>query len=177
MLARERDLANLEWIQGSSADLPELEPIDLVTIGTAFHFMEPHATLQALRAPLRPSGAVAVAYNGSPMWLHPDPWARALRRVLEEWFGPLRDLDLAVEGTAAAERAMRELGYREIERWERAYEDEVDADFVVGHIFSALSPDQVDPSRRSEFARAIAAALPTGTFIESVPVRAVAGRP
>ena len=177
IVARERELANLEWLEGSSADLPELEPIDLVTIGTAFHFMEPRATLQALRTRLTEDGAVAVAYNGSPMWLQPNRWARALRGVLEEWFGPLRDLDIAVEGIEAAERALQELGYRDIERWERVYEDEVDADFVVGHIFSALSPDQVQPSRRSEFAHAMANVLPTGTFSESVAVRAVVGRP
>jgi methyltransferase family protein len=176
-LGREHEVGNVEWIRGSAHDLPPLGPFDLVTIGTAFHFMEPVATLSALRELTRDGGAVVIAYNGSPMWLHRDPWARALRGVLEEWFGSLEDVDVAVEGVRAADTAMCQLGYSDVERWERAYEDEIDADFVVGHIFSALSPDQLEHSRRPDLAVQIRERLPAGTFVELVPVRAVSGRP
>jgi hypothetical protein len=94
--------------------------VDLVTVGTAFHFMDPVQTLSALRRLTGDSGA---------------------------------------------------------ERWERVYEDDIDADFVVGHIFSALSPDQVRPERRADLARAIRNALPRGHARRAVPVRAVTGRP
>ena len=88
--AKEQASENVEWIRGSSADLQALATalgrFDLVTIGTAFHYMEPHATLGELQR-IAPDGVVAVAYNGSPMWLHPDPWAKALRSVLESRLG------------------------------------------------------------------------------------------
>jgi hypothetical protein len=94
--ARQRRFGNVEWIRGGSADLQTLgsafAPFDLVTIGTAFHFMEPSPTLSGLR-PIAADGAVVVVYNGSPMWLHADPWAKALRRVLENRLGRLSNTD------------------------------------------------------------------------------------
>ena len=181
--SREQGLENVEWIRASSDELlalaPRLDRFDLVTIGTAFHFMEARATLKELRR-IAPGGAVAVAYNGSPMWLHPDPWAKALRSVLESRLGQLGDTDFTAEALAAAETSMRELGYTEIERWERTDVQPIDADFVVGHILSATSADQIAASQREEFARevssAIQAAGPAVQLVETVPVRAVIGR-
>src|SRR2546430_14041992 len=89
--ALEQDIANVEWVQGGSDDLHRLQPVlgrfDLVTIGTPFHFMEPRATLGDLSR-IAADGAVVVAYNGSPMWLHPDTWAESLLAVLGARLGP-----------------------------------------------------------------------------------------
>ena len=183
-LARERDVRNAQWIRASSSDLPRLESelglVDLVTIGTAFHFMEPRATLRGLTRVVREGGAVAVAYNGSPMWLHPDRWATTLRGVLESRLGPVRSLDVAAEGLHACELAMRDLGYAGIERWERTYESTVDIDFIIGHISTALSPEQIPPEQRPGFEEQIrheiAAVAPWGRVTETVAVRAVIGR-
>ena len=182
-LARERRIGNAEWIQTSSSDLLDLESqlglADLVTIGTAFHFMEPQATLRALMHLVREGGAVAVAYNGSPMWLHPDPWALTLRRVLESRLGSVRDLDVSAEGLRACELTMLSLGYTSIKRWEHTYESTIGIDFIIGHIFSALSPEQIPPEQRPEFGkqvrREIAAIAPAGSVTETVAVRAVIG--
>ena len=47
---REQGFENVEWIRGSSAELltRALGGFDLVTIGTAFHYMDPSATLGEL---------------------------------------------------------------------------------------------------------------------------------
>jgi ubiquinone/menaquinone biosynthesis C-methylase UbiE len=183
-VARNRDVGNAEWINASSGDLPRLESelgrFDLVTIGTAFHFMEPRATLRTLKRMLTSGGGVVVACNGSQMWLHLDPWAKALRSFLESRFGPLRDLDVAVEAVRVCEATMRDLGFRDVERWERTYQSTIDIDFIVGHIFSATSPAQIPPEQRPAFEEhlraAIAAAAPFGNMTETVVVRAVIGR-
>jgi SAM-dependent methyltransferase len=181
--AREQGIRNVEWIRGSSAELQGLEPLlgrfDLVTIGTAFHFMEPHATLSELQR-IAAGGAVAVAYNGTPMWLHPDPWAKALRAVLERRLGrPLRDVDFTAEALRAAEDTMRDLGYAQVERWEQTDIETIDVDFVVGHILSATSSDQIPPADRQDFAQEVASAItavaPSGRVLETVDVRAVIG--
>ncbi len=179
---RERSIENVEWLRGSSAELQELEPVlgrfDLVTIGTAFHFMEPRATLSALQR-LAADGVVAVAYNGTPMWLHRNPWAKALRSVLETRLGQLREADFTAEALRTAEDTMRDLGYSQVERWERTTAETIDVDFVVGHILSATSTDQIPPAQRQEFARevssAITAVAPSGRMAETVSVRAVIG--
>jgi hypothetical protein len=153
---------------------------DLVTIGTAFHFMDASATLAALQQ-LAPRGAVAVAYNGTPMWLHPDRWARALRRVLENRFGQLGDTDFTTEALLAAEDTMNALGYTQIERWERSYIDTISLDFVGGHILSATSADQIPPAQRENVAQEVSSAItalaPSGHVEERVRVRAVIGHP
>ena len=181
--AREQGIRNVEWIRASSAELRELEPLlgrfDLVTIGTAFHFMEPRATLSELQR-IAGGGVVAVAYNGTPMWLHRDPWATALRAVLESRLGrPLRDTDFTAEALRAAEEAMRDLGYTQVERWEQTSTETIDLEFVVGHILSATSTDQIPPADRQDFAQevssAITAVAPSGRVTETVQVRAVIG--
>lgn len=174
---------NVVWIRGGSAELHALAPalgeFDLVTIGTAFHYMDPHGTLSELQR-IAPSGVVAIAYNGSPMWLLADPWAKALRFVLERRLGQLGDTDFTAEALEAAERTMSDLGYTEIERWERTEVEPIDVDFIVGHILSATSTDQIPPSEREAFAREVSTAIhtaePRGQLIETVPVRAVIGR-
>ncbi len=183
-LARERRIGNVEWIKASSADLHELEPtigrFALVTIGTAFHFMEPRSTLEHLKR-IAAGGVVVVAYNGSPMWLHQDRWARNLRDVLETRLGgPLPEGDFTLEALHAAESTMHELGYTGIERWELTRRESIDLEFVVGHILSATSAGQIPPAERPDFAREVSAAIrsvaPSGKVVESVTVRAVIGR-
>lgn len=114
------------------------------------------------------------------MWLHPDPWAQALRSVLERRLGPLSDTDFTTEALAAAETTMRALGYTEIERWEQTDVQPIDLDFVVGQVLSATSADQIAPSQKEEFAQEVStafqAACPAEQLVETVPVRAVIGR-
>lgn len=181
-VAGERHLANTEWMIGGSSDLRTLEPalgrFDLVTIGTAFHFMDPPVVLSELRQ-IAAGGVVAVAYNGSPMWLHPNPWAQSLRSVLENRLGPLSDGDFTAEALQAAEETMRDLGYTSVERWERIDSETIDVEFIVGHILSATSTDQIPSADRAAFAQevriAITALEPSGRVVETVPVRAVIG--
>jgi len=151
-----------------------------VTIGTAFHFMDPRATLETLQR-IASGGGVAVAYNGSPMWLHPDLWAKALRGALEARLGSIGDSDFADEALRACEGTMRDLGYTQIERWERTYEETIDSDLVIGHILSAASTEQIPATQRRAFVdeirTAIEAVAPSGHVPETLAVRALIGRP
>jgi SAM-dependent methyltransferase len=177
-VARKRGIANVRWIQASSHDLERLQRslgyFDLATVGTAFHLMEAHATLAVLQ---RISSAVAVAYAGAPMWLHADAWAKALRRVLEERFGRLEDLDFTADALDVCEATVRALGYASIERWQSTYEEMIDVSFVVGHILSATSTDQIQAAQEQSFEdevrSAILAVAPSGRLVETVPVRAI----
>jgi hypothetical protein len=114
------------------------------------------------------------------MWLHPDPWAKALRAVLEARLGQLRDIDFTAEALRAADVTMRDLGYTEIEHWEQTEVETIDVDFVIGHILSATTTDQIPLAQREEFAREVRSAIrsvaPSGRVVESVSMRAVIGR-
>lgn len=182
--ARGRQVGNVTWLTGGAADLPRLEPtlgrFDLVTIGTAFHFMDPRATLGDLRR-IADGGAVAVVYNGSPLWLHPDPWAKALRSVLERRLGQLSDTDFTADALRVAEQTMHDLHYAHVERWEQAQTETIDVDYVIGHILSATSTDQIPAAQRADFAQdvqsATEAVAPSGQMLETVSVQAVIGQP
>ncbi len=170
-LAAETGVRNVAWARGASTDLPtlrlQLGRFELVTIGTAFHFMDPHATLAALRDVVRPGGGVVVA------------WSEAIRRVLESWLGPLRDTDFDDRALRECGSAMADLNYAHVERWEHVYESTIDLDFIVGHVYSALSPEQLSSDQRPTFERhlrqAVAAVAPSERVTETVGVRAVIG--
>ena len=114
------------------------------------------------------------------MWLHSDPWAEALRSVLEVRFGTLDDSDFTAEALQACEETMHNLGYTHVERWGQTYTETVDIDFVVGHMLSAISSEQIPSVERQGFAddvkAAIGAVTPSGRVVETVSVRAVIGR-
>jgi hypothetical protein len=113
------------------------------------------------------------------MWLHPAPWSEAIRRVLESWLGPLRDTDFDARALRECESAMADLKYAHVERWQHVYESTADLDFIVGHIYSALSPEQLSSDQRPTFERhlreAVAAVAPSERVTETVGVRAVIG--
>jgi hypothetical protein len=140
--------------------------------------MKPRATLSDLKR-IAPGGAVAIAYNGTPMWLHPDPWAKALRAVLERRLGSLSDIDFTAEALRAAEDTMRDLGYSQVERWKKTTVETIDLDFVIGHILSATSTEQIPRTQRHNVAREIDTAItsiaPCRRVAETVSVRAVIG--
>jgi SAM-dependent methyltransferase len=66
---------NIDWRVGSSFDLgDDLAPLDLVTIGRAFHWMDREATLARLDELVRPGGAIALVNTelhaqGRSTWL------------------------------------------------------------------------------------------------------------
>ena len=74
---------------------------------------------------------------------------------------------------------MRDLGFAQIERWEQTHVETIDLDFIIGHILSATSPEQIPPAPRKDFAQEVSAALtavtPSGRVAETVSVRAVIG--
>jgi hypothetical protein len=117
--------------------------------------------------------------HSSPMWLHPDPWARTLRKILESRLGPVRSLDVAAEALQRCELTMRGLGYTPIEHWEHTYQSTIDIDFIIGHISSALSPAQIPPEQRpgleEQVRQKIAAIAPSSSVTETVAVRALIG--
>jgi hypothetical protein len=75
---------------------------------------------------------------------------------------------------------MADLKYAHVERWEHVYESTIDLDFIVGHIHSALSPEQLSSDQRPTFEQhlwqAVAAVAPSERVTETVGVRPVIGR-
>ncbi|MFD5318932.1 class I SAM-dependent methyltransferase [Streptomyces sp. NPDC127098] len=185
--AAERDgVRNVTWVLGADRDVPALAPLvggpglGLVVIGQALHWMDPDALFPALAPLLRPGGGVGVVSNGTPLWLQPADWSRALRAFLE------RRLDtelVATCGTGAEDRrryarALAAAGFREVREVAHGHEHAFDLGRLVGEVFSAMPPSALPPpGERAAFAEELGRALGgRREFVERVEVVALLAR-
>ena len=174
---RERGLPDVACVLGSDADLAELgrlagTAMGAVVIGNALHWMDEPATLAAAVSLLRPGGGVAVVTQGPPLWLGPAGWQQRVRAVLEGFFGPVSDTcgsDAAAAQARAELLTARGLDVR-VAGWTARYP--VDADWVVGHLGSALPDGALE---RDGLVPALRAEL-TGGLVEEVTTTAVVAR-
>ncbi len=144
--------------------------------------MDATAVFAAARRLLCPGGGVGVITHGRPLWLGEQDWARVLRGYLEEWFGPVTATCGTDEQTRTERRwLLEQAGFADVAVLEHHFQAPLNANCVVGHLSSALSPGQVAPDRRDEFAAGVRAVLrpytergPDGT-VEDVPVDVLVG--
>jgi len=177
----DQGIANISWLLAADTDLPALAravrpaSVTAVTIGNAIHWMQPEQLFTNLTPLIQPGGGIAVIANGSPIWLHDTPWARALRDHNENWFGPI----LSSCGTSADERqpyrdALIAAGLRHITQVTVSYDDALTLDYVLGHLRSATPDIQLSPSDRHEYETQLRHILmreePAGVFVEHVDV-------
>jgi len=145
---RDRSVDNVLCVLGDDKDLsrlalPLFSPIGLVMIGNALHWMEELPTLRAASDLLRPGGAIAIVTQGPPLWLGSAPWQKVVRAALEQLYGPVSG-NCRADQSALDERVAiaEELGLEtHVLSWRTDYE--VNLDWVLGHLASALNADQL----------------------------------
>lgn len=179
--AREQRLTNVCWMLGSDGHLDAIgsllgaRSVAAVVIGNAIHLMDHVSVFNAARSLIRPGGGVALLANSTPLWQQDSVCSRALRAALEDWF----DTKLkSMCGTDQASRrryeaALTAAGYSDVnETVLRDYADDLDLQWVIGHLYSAIPRDQLPaPERRAAFEQHIREALGhTATFTEHVKV-------
>lgn len=187
---RARDVPGVLCVLGADTDLPQLGRllpgrsgaacgVGAVLVGNALHWTDEPAALRAGAALLRPGGGIGVLTQGPPMWLGRAPWQQRVRAVLERSFG-------SVSGTCGSDRnalesrvaVLEQLGLAvDVATWTASYE--VDADWVVGHLGSALPADALQLGRPDGLAAALRDALagqPDTAFVEEVVTTAIVAR-
>ncbi|KOV09955.1 methyltransferase [Streptomyces sp. XY431] len=185
--AAERGIGNATWILGGDRDVPALRALlgvnslAMTVIGNAIHWMRHDELFDALVPLLRPGGGIAVAANGTPLWLQENSWSPALRAGLERYFGTV----LAPScGTLAQDRdqyrlALRAAGLAEVREIVVEYTDELTLEQLVGGVCSAVPADRLPaPEDRPAFAEYIRQCLPADqdTFTEHVRVAILTAR-
>lgn len=177
--ARAGDVRNVSWMLGFESDLATIgglllpQSVGAITVATAIHWMNSRVLFRDARPLLRDGGGIAIVTNGTPLWLQDTDWSRVLRSVLEEWTGR------AVTSACGTDEAARDkyatelsaAGYMTSEV-RIAYDAELDLETLIGGLFSAMSPADVDdPARRRGFADRVRGALAPDThFRENVQV-------
>lgn len=185
--AARRGRTNVSWMLGSDGDVAALgalvgdRSIAALMIGNAIHLMDHEGLFSTIYSLIRPGGGLALLANSTPLWQQDSPCSRAVRAALEQWF----DTKLtSMCGTDDASRriyaaALRAAGYSDVTQTViREYAEELDLQWVIGHLYSAIPQDQLPASdRRAAFEQRIRDALgPTTTFTEQVVVSALTGR-
>lgn len=174
VLASDRDLGAL--IRGLGEGR-----CDLVTIANALHWMDAPEVFGACHRLLRPGGGVAVITHGVPLWLAESDRARNLRGYLEAWTGQRATSHCGSDETARREREeqLRQAGFAEVTVWEHRYQAVADPDYIIGHLYSAMTESMVPASRRPEFEAGVRVALEPfadAPLVEEVPVTVLIGR-
>jgi SAM-dependent methyltransferase len=183
----EEEVRNVLCVLAADRDVPAvLDTVDrercrVVTVANALHWMDAPALFAAVARGLAPGGAIAVITHGVPLWQTGEDWARALAAYLTDWFG--RPLTARCGSDEAAERERRDLlmaaGFPDLAVLEHRYVAEVDDDYVIGHLYSALDADVLPTARRPAFEDGLRRALAPfqdGPLREDVPVRALVAR-
>lgn len=169
--AEAEQLTNLVCVLAADSDLPALARatgqagFGLLTVANALHWMDTAAVFTAALRLLRPGGGIAVITHGRPLWLGERHWTRALRDYLEDWFGPVTGACGTDEQTwTERRRLLQQAGFADVAILQHHFQTPLNADYVLGHLYSALSPGHLAPDRRDEFAAGVgrSAAAPSG---------------
>jgi SAM-dependent methyltransferase len=174
---------SVEWSVGSSLDLAdELAPLDLVTIGRAFHWMDRGATLKRLNELVRPGGAVAIVNTE----LHPlgdHRWHAAFEK-LRKAHGRFGDFYRWRKSAAWEEHLsllVRSV-FCDVERISVYEAREASLDEIVARAFSfsANSPAALGEEGRAAYEAAVRQTMtalePSGRFPEIVESAAMIAR-
>lgn len=178
---------NVLTVLGSDRDLPLLRRaiddrrIDLLTVANALHFMDPASVFADARTLLRPGGGIAIVSHGLPLWLADVEWARAVNRFLLDWLEAPTASFCGLDDNTRHERArlLTDAGFIDVTVLRHDYQVELSPDYIVGHLYSALSEKQVPADRRADFESGIRSAIEqsaTDAMIERVPVVTLAAR-
>jgi ubiquinone/menaquinone biosynthesis C-methylase UbiE len=174
LLASDQDLLALSLPLGEGA-------CSLVTIANALHWMDAAKVFRACHRLLRRDGAVAVITHGVPLWLGDNDWARSLRRFLESWTGQTASGSCGTDDASRQQRKEQlwRAGFADVALHVDRYESTVDADYVIGHLYSAMSETMVPAERRPEFEDGVRRSLDAfqgQPLVEDVPVTVLVGR-
>jgi SAM-dependent methyltransferase len=182
---RARGVPGVLCVLGADTDLLELgrlltgaPQVGAVVVGNALHWMDERTTLRAGAELVRPGGGIGVVTQGPPLWLGAAPWQQEVRQVLEQFLGPVTGScgsdDASLQRRVAA---MEETGLAVRVAWWRAGHV-VDADWVVGHLGSALPPGALQDGESGGPADALRDVLSRHPeeLVEEVTTTAVVGR-
>lgn len=182
--ADDAGLENIGWMLGRDTDIGVVgrlfgeRSVGAVTVGQALHWMNWEDLFGRIDVLVRAGGGIAIATNGTPLWLHDTDWSRRLRLFLERWLGTTLTAACGTD-RESQERYRRALDARGFEVLSDAldYEVELDLEQLIGGLYSAMGTNlPTEPERPRFAARVREAVAPDEHFREKVHVALLAGR-
>lgn len=135
-----------------------------LVVANAVHWMDEQALLAGLPSVVEPEGVFAIVTHGPPLWLGGANWQVEVREVVEQLIGPVSTTCGADEATLISRvDALRAAGLQvEVQRHQAGYE--VDGNWVVGHLLSAMSTDRNADEKVGELDQRIKKVVPPGSI-------------
>lgn len=172
--ARESNVTNVAWAQGSSEDLPgDFGRFKLVTMGRSFHWMDRERVLTALDGMVDADGGV-VMVNDSCLVRPVTAWQRAVEDLQPRFLPPgaLPSPSPASAGESH-ESVLSRSPFPDVQRVIHEFTREWTVDRIIGYLYSTSLPlRRLLGDRRAAFEQEVAATLlavePSGRFIEPV---------
>lgn len=181
--AGDEGIANITWSVGmaETADLPA--STDLITVGSAFHWMDRPLVLSRARRILARGGAFVVTGGNSP-WTGREPWQQVIVSVLRDIVGPTRRAgDGVFRGPPEPhEVVMAANGFSDVVQHDFQTPHEWSLDGILGYLRStSFASRKVLGDMAEEFDRVLTEELlkvnPNGTYPEVLPFYALVGHP
>lgn len=174
--AEEIGVTNVTWTVGRAESLEIEGPVDLVTVGTAFHRLDRRRVARLIASWLRPGGHVALVWSGTP-WPGERDWQQALGAVTDHWMRKVgKRIPPALEAELAAasnEAILAEAGLTWAGRFEFLTPHLWRLESLIGWMYSTsvFSRPALGPMAR-EFERDVRRCLlevnPSGVFEEEI---------
>ncbi|MEY9956780.1 class I SAM-dependent methyltransferase [Streptacidiphilus sp. MAP5-52] len=181
-LAVEQGITNIDWRLGDSNRLDELglDPLELVTLGQAFHWTERETLLSVLDHLITTGGAVVVVGGPAPGSIELPAWLDVIAEVRARYLGSVRR---AGSGTYTHPKESHQellagsaFSQVEVARWDRTVTRTLDQVIGLQFSYSYSSPAQLG-DHKDDFERDLRQALaefsPEGTFDELVRTEAI----
>lgn len=164
--ATSRNLNNITWIVGGSEDLPELREklgrFKLVTIGTAFHWMDRKKVLDDLYEILTDEGGIAIAWNDSIWSGNAHEWLRIAGELVKKYLGEERRAGSGTYSVAPIkhEKFVAESSFTKTETWKYHWERSSTTDELIGNLYStSMANPSVLGDKKEAFERELREAL------------------
>ena len=180
--AERRGLSNITWVQGDSTTMPhmQLEPVRLVVMGAAFHWMDRDQILQDLNTLVELDGGVVLASGGAPGEIDPPDWKTVVDEVRISYLGPQRR---AGKGTYSHpkerhEQVLARSPFSAVEKhsWDRTVTRTLSEVVNLQYSYSYSSPAQLGPDQAAfdaDLRAALSKHTPDGVFHERVRTEAI----
>lgn len=173
--AKKNNCSNIKWVEGGSEDLPAMKNnlgrFKLVTIGTAFHWMDREKTLEDLYEIINGNGGIVIAGNTS-IWNNPaNAWQAAVRQVIKKYLGEERRAGSGTFNVAPIKHEVfiKNSSFKNMETYKLHWERKSTLDEVTGNLYStSMANTSVLGSLKETFERDLKVELmktrPAGIF-------------
>ncbi|MFJ8475732.1 class I SAM-dependent methyltransferase [Kitasatospora sp. NPDC094011] len=181
-LADEAGIANIDWRQGDSTTLHNLDigQVLLTVMGAAFHWTDRDQLLKDLDHLITPGGAVVLASGGAPGDVEPAPWLEVIAEVRTRYLGPERRAGSSTYSHPKERHqdvvARSPFSSIETARWDRILSRSLDEVVGLQFSYSYSSAAQLGPDKDAferDLRRVLTAFSPSGQFEELVRTEAI----